>query len=142
MMITINGKGVSNGVAVGPLYFYRRSTGAVPRVTDADPAVEWARFEAAKATAIGQLGELYEKALNEAGEEAAILFETHQMMLDDLDYVEAIQGLIESDHLNAEAAVSDTGVQFAEGFSQQWMTATCRHAQPTLRTFPTVLLAS
>ncbi len=117
MMITINGKGVSNGVAVGPLYFYRRSTGAVPRVTDADPAVEWARFEAAKATAIGQLGELYEKALNEAGEEAAILFETHQMMLDDLDYVEAIQGLIESDHLNAEAAVSDTGVQFAEMFA-------------------------
>lgn len=117
MMITINGKGVSNGVAAGPLYFYRRSTGAVPRVTDADPAVEWARFEAAKATAIGQLGELYEKALNEAGEEAAILFETHQMMLDDLDYVEAIQGLIESDHLNAEAAVSDTGVQFAEMFA-------------------------
>ena len=117
MMITINGKGVSNGVAVGPLYFYRRSTGAVPRVTGADPAVEWARFEAAKATAIGQLGELYEKALNEAGEEAAILFETHQMMLDDLDYVEAIQGLIESDHLNAEAAVSDTGVQFAEMFA-------------------------
>lgn len=117
MMITINGKGVSNGVAVGPLYFYRRCTGAVPRVTDADPAVEWARFEAAKATAIGQLGELYEKALNEAGEEAAILFETHQMMLDDLDYVEAIQGLIESDHLNAEAAVSDTGVQFAEMFA-------------------------
>lgn len=116
-MITINGKGVSNGVAAGPLYFYRRSTGAVPRVTDADPAVEWARFEAAKATAIGQLGELYEKALNEAGEEAAILFETHQMMLDDLDYVEAIQGLIESDHLNAEAAVSDTGVQFAEMFA-------------------------
>lgn len=116
-MITINGKGVSNGVAVGPLYFYRRSTGAVPRVTDADPAVEWARFEAAKATAISQLGELYEKALNEAGEEAAILFETHQMMLDDLDYVEAIQGLIESDHLNAEAAVSDTGVQFAEMFA-------------------------
>lgn len=116
-MITINGKGVSNGVAVGPLYFYRRSTGAVPRVTDADPAVEWARFEAAKATAIGQLGELYEKALSEAGEEAAILFETHQMMLDDLDYVEAIQGLIESDHLNAEAAVSDTGVQFAEMFA-------------------------
>lgn len=117
MMITINGKGVSNGVAVGPLYFYRRSTGAVPRVTDADPAVEWARFEAAKTTAISQLGELYEKALNEAGEEAAILFETHQMMLDDLDYVEAIQGLIESDHLNAEAAVSDTGIQFAEMFA-------------------------
>lgn len=116
-MITINGKGVSSGVAAGPLYFYRRSTGAVPRVTDANPAVEWARFEAAKATAIAQLGELYEKALEEAGEEAAILFETHQMMLEDLDYIEAIQGLIENDHLNAEAAVSDTGVQFAEMFA-------------------------
>lgn len=117
MMITINGKGVSTGVASGPLYFYRRASGTVPRVTDADPAAEWARFESAKTTAIEQLGALYDKALEEAGEEAAILFETHQMMLEDLDYVEAIQGLIENDHLNAEAAVSDTSAQFAEMFA-------------------------
>ena len=117
MMTTINGKGVSTGVACGPLYFYRRASGDVPRTNDATPAVEWARFEAAKATAIGQLNDLYEKALKEAGEEAAILFETHQMMLDDMDYVEAIQALIENDHLNAEAAVADTGVQFAEMFA-------------------------
>lgn len=117
MMITINGKGVSTGVACGPLYFYRRVSGAVPRMTDANPAVEWARFEAAKSTAIGQLSALYDKALKEAGEEAAILFETHQMMLEDLDYVDAIQGRIENQHMNAEAAVADTGEQFAEMFA-------------------------
>ena len=117
MMITINGKGVSTGVACGPLYFYRRVSGAVPRMTDANPAVEWARFEAAKSTAIGQLSALYDKALKEAGEEAAILFETHQMMLEDLDYVDAIQDRIENQHMNAEAAVADTGEQFAEIFA-------------------------
>lgn len=116
-MITMNGKGVSTGVAVGPLYFYRRASGEIPRTQVADTAAEWARFEAAKATAIEQLGALYEKALAEAGEEAAILFETHQMMLEDLDYVEAIQGLIEGDQLCAEAAVTDTGAQFAEMFA-------------------------
>ena len=117
MMITINGKGVSTGVACGPLYFYRRVSGAVPRMTDANPAVEWARFEAAKSTAIGPLSALYDKALKEAGEEAAILFETHQMMLEDLDYVDAIQDRIENQHMNAEAAVADTGEQFAEMFA-------------------------
>ena len=116
-MITITGKGVSTGVAVGPLYFYRRGSGEIPRTTVEDSAAELARFEAAKQTAIEQLGKLYEKALAEAGEEAAILFETHQMMLEDLDYVESIQGLIEGDHLNAEAAVSDTSAQFAEMFA-------------------------
>ena len=116
-MITITGKGVSTGVAVGPLYFYRRASGEIPRTTVEDSAAELARFEAAKQTAIEQLGKLYEKALAEAGEEAAILFETHQMMLEDLDYVESIQGLIEGDHLNAEAAVSDTSAQFAEMFA-------------------------
>ena len=116
-MITITGKGVSTGVAVGPLYFYRRASGEIPRTTVEDSVAELARFEAAKQTAIEQLGKLYEKALAEAGEEAAILFETHQMMLEDLDYVESIQGLIEGDHLNAEAAVSDTSSQFAEMFA-------------------------
>ena len=116
-MITITGKGVSTGVAVGPLYFYRRASGEIPRTTVEDSVAELARFEAAKQTAIEQLGKLYEKALAEAGEEAAILFETHQMMLEDLDYVESIQGLIEGDHLNAEAAVSDTSAQFAEMFA-------------------------
>lgn len=116
-MITITGKGVSNGVAFGPLYFYHRATGDVARCTDADSAVELERFETARKTAMEQLGALYQKAMDEVGEEAAILFETHQMMLDDADYVESVQGLIENDHLNAEAAVADTAEQFAEMFA-------------------------
>lgn len=116
-MITITGKGVSNGVAYGPLYFYHRASGEIARRTDADPAVERERFEAARKTAMEQLGALYQKAMDEVGEEAACLFETHQMMLDDPDYVETVEGLIADEHLNAEAAVSDTASQFAEMFA-------------------------
>lgn len=116
-MIAIQGKGVSTGVAAGPLSFYRRVSGDLPRTTVSDPAAEVARFQAAKAQAIEQLSQLYQKALDEAGEEAAMLFETHQMMLDDLDYVESIEGMITNDQLNAEAAVSDTATQFAEMFA-------------------------
>ncbi|MBS5144929.1 MAG: phosphoenolpyruvate--protein phosphotransferase [Butyricicoccus pullicaecorum] len=116
-MITITGKGVSNGVAYGPLYFYHRASGEIIRCTDADSAVERERFEAARKTAMEQLGALYQKAMDEVGEEAACLFETHQMMLDDPDYVETVEGLIADEHLNAEAAVSDTANQFAEMFA-------------------------
>ena len=82
-----------------------------------DTAAELARFHDACETAKKQLGVLHDKALAEAGEDAAMLFEAHQMMLDDLDFVESIEGLIENDRLNAEAAVSDTGAQFAEMFA-------------------------
>ena len=116
-MITITGKGVSNGVAYGPLYFYHRASGEIVRRTDADAAVERERFETARKTAMEQLGALYQKAMDEVGEEAACLFETHQMMLDDPDYVETVEGLIADEHLNAEAAVSDTANQFAEMFA-------------------------
>ena len=116
-MILIQGKGVSAGVAVGPLYFYRRASHKIVRKTVEDTAAEWKRFEEAAATAVEQLGVLAEKAREEAGDEAALLFETHQMMVEDLDYVEAIQGLIQDEALNAEAAVMDTSVQFAEMFA-------------------------
>ena len=116
-MITIQGKGVSTGIGMGPLYFYRRNKTEIVRTTVADTAAEWERFKAAQATAIEQLGVLAEKAREEAGDEAAMLFETHQMMAEDLDYEEAIQALICEDSLNAEAAVSDTAAQFAEMFA-------------------------
>ena len=116
-MITIQGKGVSTGIGMGPLYFYRRNKTEIVRTTVADTAAEWERFKAAQATAIEQLGVLAEKAREEAGDEAAMLFETHQMMAEDLDYEEAIQSLICEDSLNAEAAVSDTAAQFAEMFA-------------------------
>ena len=116
-MEQIFGKGVSKGVAAGPISFYRRASGVIPRHEVSDTAVELERFRAARETAKEQLGKLYDKALAEAGEDAAMLFEAHQMMLDDLDFVESIEGLIENDRVNAEAAVSDTGAQFAEMFA-------------------------
>ena len=116
-MEQIFGKGVSKGVAAGPISFYRRPSGEIPRRSVTDTAAELARFHDACETAKKQLGVLHDKALAEAGEDAAMLFEVHQMMLDDLDFVESIEGLIENDRLNAEAAVSDTGAQFAEMFA-------------------------
>lgn len=116
-MEQIFGKGVSKGVAAGPISFYRRPSGEIPRCSVTDTAAELARFHDACETAKEQLGVLHDKALAEAGEDAAMLFEAHQMMLDDLDFVESIEGLIENDRLNAEAAVSDTGAQFAEMFA-------------------------
>ena len=116
-MKQIFGKGVSKGVAAGPISFYRRASGVIPRHEVSDTAAELERFRTARETAKEQLGKLYDKALAEAGEDAAMLFEAHQMMLDDLDFVESIEGLIENDRLNAEAAVNDTGAQFAEMFA-------------------------
>ena len=116
-MEQIFGKGVSKGVAAGPISFYRRPSGEISRRSVTDTAAELARFHDACETAKEQLGVLHDKALAEAGEDAAMLFEAHQMMLDDLDFVESIEGLIENDRLNAEAAVSDTGAQFAEMFA-------------------------
>ena len=115
-MITIQGKGVSTGIGMGPLYFYRRAKTEIKRYTVEDTQAEWLRFKGAQSIAMDQLGELAEKARAEAGDEAAMLFETHQMMAEDLDYEEAIQALITEDGLNAEAAVSDTAEQFSAMF--------------------------
>ncbi len=116
-MEQIFGKGVSKGVAAGPISFYRRASGVIPRHEVSDTVAELERFRTARETAKEQLAKLYDKALAEAGEDAAMLFEAHQMMLDDLDFVESIEGMIENDRVNAEAAVSDTGAQFAEMFA-------------------------
>ena len=116
-MISIQGKGVSTGIAAGPLYFYRRADSTVRRYEVSDRDAEWARFKAAQEKAIAELGELAEKARAEAGDEAAMLFETHQMMVEDMDYEEAIQGGIMESGLNAEAAVSDAGEMQAAAFA-------------------------
>lgn len=115
-MLAIQGKGVSSGIAIGPLFFFRRPEEAVSRRTVSDTDAEWQRFLSAQSRAMEELGELAEKARAEAGDDAALLFETHQMMAEDLDYVEAIEGLIR-DGLNAEAAVDDTGAQFSAMFA-------------------------
>ena len=116
-MITIQGKGVSTGIGMGPLYFYRRAKTEIKTYTVTDTDAEWQRFKDAQATAIEQLGVLAEKAREEAGDEAAMLFETHQMMAEDLDYEEAIQALIQEEARNAESAVADTAAQFSEMFA-------------------------
>ena len=100
-MISIQGKGVSTGVAFGPLYFYQRASAALSRYEVEDREAEWERFKAAQAKAIDQLGVLAEKAREEAGDEAAMLFETHQMMCEDMDYEEAIESFIKESGLNA-----------------------------------------
>ena len=116
-MITIQGKGVSTGIGMGPLYFYRRAKTEIKTYKVEDTAAEWLRFKGAQAVAIDQLGELAEKAREEAGDEAAMLFETHQMMAEDLDYEEAIQDLIQNEAYNAEWAVSDVATQFHDMFA-------------------------
>ena len=116
-MITIQGKGVSSGVGVGPLYFYHRAKTTITRYQVEDTDAEWSRFKGAQTAAIEQLGELAEKARAEAGDEAAMLFETHQMMAEDLDYEEAIEAKIKEEKNNAEAAVTDVAAQFADMFA-------------------------
>ena len=115
-MVVLQGKSASKGVAIGKLCFYKRGSGEIVRTQVEDTEAEVARFESARMTAIDQLKGLYEKAVEEVGEEGAMLFEAHQMMLDDLDFVEGITDLI-SDGLNAEAAVSDVSDQLAEMFA-------------------------
>ncbi|MBQ4427093.1 MAG: phosphoenolpyruvate--protein phosphotransferase [Oscillospiraceae bacterium] len=116
-MISIQGKGVSTGVAVGPLYFYRRAKSEITRAAVSDTEAEWARFKAAQEKAIAELNALAEKARAEAGDEAEMLFETHAMMVEDMDYEEAIEAGIKESALNAEAAVSDAGEMQAAAFS-------------------------
>ena len=115
-MITIQGKGVSSGVGMGPLCFYQRETAVLDRHTVEDVEAEWSRFKGAQTKAIEQLAGLEEKARAEAGDEAALLFETHQMMAEDLDYEEAIEGKIKEEKINAAGAVQDVSEQFAAMF--------------------------
>jgi len=116
-MIAMQGTGVSAGVASGPIRFYRRERAEVRRWTVEDPQAEVRRYQDAAAAAQEQLGALADKARAEAGDDAACLFETHQMMLEDLDYVAAITDMIEGESVNADYAVHQAGQQFAEMFS-------------------------
>ena len=116
-MVVCQGKSVLKGIAIGKIYLYEKQEYVLEQKQVADAEAEGARFEAAKETAIGQLDDLYEKALAEAGEEQAMIFDVHKMMLDDGDYLDAITGLIRSEKVNAEYAVHTTGEQFAAVFA-------------------------
>jgi phosphotransferase system enzyme I (PtsI) len=115
-MLTLKGKPVFQGIAIGPLALFHRNTvsTAVHAVEDSD--AEIARFQAARQDSIRQLQDLYDKALQKVGEEQAAVFEVHQMMLDDDDYIEAVEEKIRDGSLNAEAAVDRTAQEFATMF--------------------------
>lgn len=115
-MLTLKGKSVSSGITIGPLALFHRNTisTAVRPIDDAEAEVS--RFQAARAASISQLQALYEKAVEKVGEEQAAVFEVHQMMLDDDDYIDDIVSQIRDEKLNAEAAVEHTAQNFAAMF--------------------------
>ena len=117
-MTVLHGEGVSRGVASGNLRFLRRDAQAQPRREVADAEAEVLRFVQAREGAMEQLGALYEETCAKLGEEKALLFQIHQMMLEDLDYCESITGMIRDEHVNAEYAVEQTGEQFSQMFAQ------------------------
>ena len=116
-MEALNGKSVFGGIAIGKIKIFDKGESVVKRTRVEDIQAEITRFEDAKETAKEQLGALYDKALIEVGEVNAVIFEVHQMMLDDLDYVEAIRHMIEGQNVNAEFAVATVGDNFAEMFA-------------------------
>lgn len=116
-MITLSGKSVFGGVAIGKIAFYKRQEKQVRRYHVEDTEAEVARFEDAQETAIAQLGELYDKAMEDVGEANAAIFEVHQMMLMDLDYVDSIKNIITTQEVNAEYAVATTGDNFSQMFA-------------------------
>lgn len=116
-MITIQGKGVSKGIAKGPLYFFQRSDTRVTLKVVSDIEAEKARLAVAQEQSIQQLNALAEKCRDDAGEEMAVLFETHAMFVEDEDFVECITSLIDEKSCNAEYAVEQAGIQFAAMFA-------------------------
>lgn len=116
-MEIIQGKAIFGGIAIGPISFFAKEQKQVKRTKVEDTEAEIARYEAALATAIEQLGALYEKALKEVGESEAQIFEVHQMMLEDDDYNDSVKNIITSQGLNAEYAVATTGDNFSTMFA-------------------------
>ena len=116
-MKKFTGKGVYGAIAMGKISVFQKQDTLIQRTSVKDTEAEKARVEAAKAAAAEQLQAIYEKALKEVGETNAQIFEIHMMMLEDADYNESIQNIIDTQKVNAEYAVSITADNFAEMFS-------------------------
>lgn len=111
------GKSVFGGIAIGRMHIYSKKNLQVKRERIEDVESEVARFHAAKDKAIGQLAGLYEKSLKAVGEDNAAIFEIHQMMLQDDDYIESVENIIRTQQVNAEYAVAATSDNFAGMFA-------------------------
>ena len=115
-MITVTGKSVCAGVAFGPVFVFSRDESKVKRSHVESSEDEITRFENARKKAIGELDILYNKAIAEVGEANAMIFQIHQMMLEDLDYTESVKNIITNELLNAETAVAQTCDSFVAMF--------------------------
>lgn len=111
------GKSVFGGIAIGRIKVYNKSEQQVKRVHIDDTEHEKKRYYAAVDKAAMQLQELYDKAVKEVGEANAAIFEMHQIMLTDDDYKESVENIIDSQHVNAEYAVAQTGDNYAAMFA-------------------------
>ena len=116
-MQCFQGKSVYKGIAMGPVVVLRKNDYQVKRTRIEDAEAEAARVDVALKASQEQLQKLYDKAVKEVGEASAAIFEVHQMMLEDEDYLEAIQSMIRTEQVNAEYAVAVTGDNFAEMFA-------------------------
>lgn len=116
-MQCFQGKSVYKGIAMGPVVVLKKNDYQVKRTRIEDAEAEAARVDVALKVSQEQLQKLYDKAVKEVGEASAAIFEVHQMMLEDEDYLEAIQNMIRTEQVNAEYAVAVTGDNFAEMFA-------------------------
>lgn len=116
-MTIFKGKGVYGAVAIGKISVFKRRDTTVKRIHVSDTAAEKKRLEAAKEAATAQLQKIYDKALKEVGEQNAQIFEIHMMMIEDDDYNESIESIIDTQSVNAEYAVSVTADNFSEMFA-------------------------
>ena len=115
-MLTLKGKSVFAGITIGPLALFHRNTISTASHTVENPEVEVIRFQKARDESIEQLKGLYDKAVQKVGEEQAAVFEVHQMMLEDDDYVDSVEEKIRNGKINAEAAVDQTAQELADMF--------------------------
>ena len=116
-MQSYQGKSVYKGIAMGPVVVLKKNDYQVKRTRIEDPEAEIKRVDEALEKSKEQLQKLYDKAVQEVGEASAAIFEVHQMMLEDDDYLEAIQNTIRTEQINAEYAAAATGDNFAEMFA-------------------------
>lgn len=116
-MNVLKGKGVFGGIAFGKIHLYKRSQNQVTRYAIEDVDSEIKRYKESSKKALEQLQKLYDRALQEVGEANAMIFQIHQMMLEDLDYCESITNIIKNQKVNVEYAVETTSTNFSEMFS-------------------------
>ena len=144
-MQVATGKSILNGIAIGPLRIYKKAQAQTSQTSCLTPEEEWARFEEACGKAREQLAGLYDKALEEVGEDNAAIFEIHQMMLEDEDYLDAVKSIIDTQGATAEYAATTTGENFSAAFAamdDEYMRARAADVKDISRRVVNVLLGA